>query len=211
MPVVVGLFERYALGHVSATQLEAETGLAATRIRMILMNPLYNGWVRRHRRSRSEVRKPAPWRADPPVSDELWARVEDVRRTKTRAGGARRADRGSGPRPVALDKARTERQIRDLALEHTAGRLEDAADLERLHELRDAKDNLERTSADGISPERAVAWLRLTPSAYAHGFALALPEKVALARPTGVGRAISTYTIPIEGRDEWLVAAGRLA
>lgn len=33
----------------------------------------------------------------------------------------------------------------------------------------------------------------------------------ALARPTGVGRAISTYTIPIEGRDEWLAAARRLA
>jgi len=35
--------------------------------------------------------------------------------------------------------------------------------------------------------------------------------KVAVARPTGVGRAISTYTIPIEGRDEWLAAARRLA
>ena len=294
--VAVGLFERYALGNVSAKDLAAETGLADSRIRMILMNPLYNGWVRRHRRSRSEVRKPAPWRADPPVSDELWARVEDVRRTKTRAGGARRADRvdllkgllecvcgrrvrsdgtfadgrhrklhvdpcadwgkrarlgdevweepilaqvegveldddtigavvaslGSGPRPVALDQARIDRQIRELALEHAAGRLEDATYLERLQELRDTKDNLERTSADGISPERAVAWLRalsetwraaevpaeradllhavydritvagrrivsvrLTPSAYAHGFALALPEKVVLARPTG--------------------------
>ena len=51
---------------------------------------------------------------------------------------------------------------------------------------------------------------RLTPSAYAHGLALALPEAV-MARPTGVGRAISTYTIPIEGRDEWLAAARRLA
>jgi len=29
-----------------------------------------------------------------------------------------------------------------------------------------------------------------------------------LARPTGVGPAISTYNIPIEGRDEWLAAAG---
>jgi hypothetical protein len=37
---------------------------------------------------------------------------------------------------------------------------------------------------------------------------LGLPEEVEMARPTGVGRAISTYTIPIEGRDEWLVAAG---
>jgi hypothetical protein len=30
---------------------------------------------------------------------------------------------------------------------------------------------------------------------------------MALARPTGVGRAITTYEIPIEGRDEWLEAA----
>ncbi len=70
--------------------------------------------------------------------------------------------------------------------------------------------------------------VRLTAEAYAHGLALALPEEVfvpaipargrprknmALARPTVVGRAISTYTctIPIEGRDEWLAAARRLA
>ena len=50
--------------------------------------------------------------------------------------------------------------------------------------------------------------LRLTPAAYAHGLALALPEKVVMARPTGVGRAITTYSMPIEGRDEWLAAAG---
>jgi hypothetical protein len=31
--------------------------------------------------------------------------------------------------------------------------------------------------------------VRLTPSAYAHGLALALPEKVVMARPTGVGHA----------------------
>ena len=79
------------------------------------------------------------------------------------------------------------------------------------------------TTSDGISGERAVAWLRtlsatwmeadvpeakaellhaiyerivvtgrkivsirLTPSAYAHGLALALPDKVAMARPTGL-------------------------
>ena len=50
-----------------------------------------------------------------------------------------------------------------------------------------------------------------TQAAYANGLALALPEKVALARPTGVGRAIATYDLPIEGRDEWLAAARRLA
>ncbi len=52
------MFERYALGNVSATQLEDETGLAATHIRMILMNPLYNGWIRRHR-GKNETRRPA--------------------------------------------------------------------------------------------------------------------------------------------------------
>ena len=41
------LFERYALGNVSAKDLAAETGLAESRIRMILMNPIYNGWIRR--------------------------------------------------------------------------------------------------------------------------------------------------------------------
>jgi hypothetical protein len=57
-----------------------------------------------------------------------------------------------------------------------------------------------------VAGPRIVA-ARLTESAYQHGLALALPENVR-ARPTGVGRAISTNTIPIEGSDEWLVAAG---
>ena len=41
--------------------LADETGLAEPRIRMILMNPLYNGCGRRHRRTDRESRKPAPW------------------------------------------------------------------------------------------------------------------------------------------------------
>ena len=56
-----------------------------------------------------------------------------------------------------------------------------------------------------------IVGIRLTSAAYAHGLALALPEKVAMARPTGVGRALATYEIPIDGRDEWLAAARRLA
>ena len=32
---------------------------------------------------------------------------------------------------------------------------------------------------------RRIVSVRLTPSAYAHGLALALPTKVAMARPTG--------------------------
>ncbi len=68
------------------------------------------------------------------------------------------------------------------------------------------------------TPRHARGWAsmcgmatRLTRAAYAHGSALALPEEVAMARPTGVGRAATTYEIPIEGRDEWLAAARRLA
>ncbi len=50
--------------------------------------------------------------------------------------------------------------------------------------------------------------VRLTAAVYAHGLALALPEKVEMARPTGVRRGITTYRrIPIEGREEWLAAA----
>jgi hypothetical protein len=49
--------------------------------------------------------------------------------------------------------------------------------------------------------------VRLTPATYAHGLALALPEVVVKARPTGVGHALTTYRIPIEGRDEWVAAS----
>ena len=54
--------------------------------------------------------------------------------------------------------------------------------------------------------------LRLTPAAYRHGLALALPEAV-MARPTGVGRASADLTrrllrahIVVEGRSEWIAA-----
>lgn len=293
MAVVVGLFERYALGNVRAAQLEAETGLAATRIRMLLMNPLYNGWIRRHR-GKNETRRPAPWRAAPPVSDELWARVEEVRRAKTRGGAPRQWDRvdllggllecvcgrrlrndgtfadgrhrkqhakpceawgrkarlgdatweapvlaqvagialddvtlasvvaalGSNQQPVAIDRARIDRQIRELALEHAAGGLGDDTYLTRLKVLREQRDAIvERTapglpgpapssgSAPSASPSRQqtyrrekaelmhaiyerimvagpeIVGVRLTAAAYAHGLALALPEKVVMARP----------------------------
>ena len=81
-----------------------------------------------------------------------------------------------------------------------------------------------RTGGEGRPPARqkgiqdrivvagpSIKSVRLTPAAYAHGLALALPDKVAMARPTGVGRALATYDMPIEGRDEWLAAARHLA
>ena len=291
----VGLFERYALGTLSAQQLAIETGLETSRIRCILMNPLYNGWIRRHR-GPNETRKHAPWRSNPPVSDELWARVEEIRRTKCRGSGPHRRDRvdllggllecvcgrrirsdgwaanrryrklhpkpceawgraarlpadtwenpilaqigaidlsdgviarvvaalGSTVRPVAIDRSRIERQMRELALEHVAGGMSDQSYLERLRHLRASLAEVEQTSQVGVPADRAVEWLRalsetwqqaddpearsellhaiyerivvsgrefvsarLTPAAYAHGLSLALPEQVAMARPTG--------------------------
>ena len=43
---------------------------------------------------------------------------------------------------------------------------------------------------------RSFVSVRLTTAAYAPGMALALPEKVAMARPTCVGRAITAYRMP---------------
>jgi hypothetical protein len=37
---------------------------------------------------------------------------------------------------------------------------------------------------------------------------LALPD-AGMAGPTGVGHALTTYSMPIEGRDEWVAAAAR--
>jgi hypothetical protein len=66
------------------------------------------------------------------------------------------------------------------------------------------------TSAITVAGPEIVG-VRLTAAAYAHGLALALPEKVVMARPTGVGHALTVYRMPIEGRDEWIAAVERLA
>ncbi len=43
----------------------------------------------------------------------------------------------AGERPVTMDRARLERQMRELALEHAAARIDDAAYLDRMARLRD--------------------------------------------------------------------------
>lgn len=175
------------------------------------------------------------WRANPPVSDELWARVEDVRRSKTQGGGPRRSGHldllagllecvcgrrlrsdgtfgdgrhrklhvnpceewgrqarygdetwetpvlaqvagltlddgiiarvvaalGSPDRPVGIDRGRIERQMRDLALDHVAERIDDAAYLDRLGQLRVDLATHEATPRDGVPAKRAVEWLRV--------------------------------------------------
>ena len=63
------------------------------------------------------------------------------------------------------------------------------------------------TSAGPMSTHRPGSAPR--PAAYAHGLALALPEKVEMARPTGFERADAiNIRIPIEGADIGFMAEG---
>ena len=79
MARVVRLFEEYAVGDVAYDDLAERHGLKMQHVRSILTNRLYNGWAVRERRSPRAAWVAAPWRDDPPVSDELWRRVEEVR------------------------------------------------------------------------------------------------------------------------------------
>jgi hypothetical protein len=67
---------------------------------------------------------------------------------------------GSDHRPVALDRVRIERQMRDLAMEHVAENLDDEAYLRWLGELRAQLNVLEDANSAGLPADRAVAWLR---------------------------------------------------
>lgn len=91
MPRAVALFERYAQGDLSYREAASWAGMTESAVRGILTNQLYNGWAVRSRRSADEVRIAAPWRSSPPVSDELWARVAEVRVQRAKAAGRARA------------------------------------------------------------------------------------------------------------------------
>ena len=60
----------------------------------------------------------------------------------------------------AIDRARIDRQIRELALDHAAGALGDDAYLARLEALRGQRDALTERTVVGLSGHRAVEWLR---------------------------------------------------
>ena len=62
---------------------------------------------------------------------------------------------GSTSQPVAIDRARIDRQIRELALEQ-AGLLGDDTDRTRLRALRDQRDAIVERTAPGLPGHRAV-------------------------------------------------------
>jgi len=63
---------------------------------------------------------------------------------------------GSTSQPVAIDRARIDRQIRELALEHAGGLLGDDTDRTRLRALRDQRDAIVERTAPGLPGHRAV-------------------------------------------------------
>ncbi len=99
---------------------------------------------------------------------------------------------GSTQRPVAIDRARIDRQIRELALEHAAGGLGDDTYLTRLKALRDQRDAITERTAAGLPGHRAVEWLRAMEApasdrrvAKQEGTKRAEIEQMFVARPTG--------------------------
>jgi len=66
----------------------------------------------------------------------------------------------SNERPISMEKARLERQIRSLAAENVEGRLDDEACIARKRQLRGEIATLERSARPGIDPHRVVDWMR---------------------------------------------------
>jgi hypothetical protein len=68
---------------------------------------------------------------------------------------------GSTERPIAVHRARLDRQIREVALAHAAETLSDDAYLARIAELRAQRTALQTTTPKGVPAQRAVEWLRV--------------------------------------------------
>jgi hypothetical protein len=107
----------------------------------------------------------AAWGSNARLGDETWetpvlAQVAGMRLDDATIAGVVAA-LGGARQPIAIDRARVERQMRELALEHVRGVVGDEVYLERMKELRSAQAVTEETVATRVSAERAVDWLRV--------------------------------------------------
>ncbi|MFI5259623.1 MAG: hypothetical protein ACHQ01_08460 [Candidatus Limnocylindrales bacterium] len=113
--------------------------------------------------------------------------------SESTAAVARLREAGNAaPESTAVTPARAVARLRDMAGMSAKATEEEWAEL------------IAATYAEITVRGPAIEAIRLTPDAYAHGFALALPFGVALARPTGfdVPDAIAVAKrIPVTGAD----------
>jgi len=104
-----------------------------------------------------------------------------------------------------LARLKALRQQRDVIAERTAAGLPAERVIEWLRALGESLQAPEKSKEKAdvlhaiydriVVTGREIVSVRLTPSAYAHGLALALPTKVALARPTGFEPADATIIV----------------
>ena len=86
MPLVVRMFERYALRTMSLDELAGEFGLNRYRIADVLSNPIYKGIVR--------YKGASKYRADlRAISDNLFEQAQAAGEARKRAGGPARSER----------------------------------------------------------------------------------------------------------------------
>ena len=83
----VRLFTRYAEEDISYTDLAASENRKEAAVREILSDPIYTGIVQ-YKGNTAE----AAWRADPPVSDALFATVQDKVASRRRGGRPAQSD-----------------------------------------------------------------------------------------------------------------------
>jgi hypothetical protein len=116
----------------------------------------------RHRRLHPEPCE--AWGRRARLPDETWeapvlAQVAGLRLDGTTTARVV-ASLGSAPRPIAIDRARIERRMRELAMDHVGGGIEDGVYLVRLAQLRAALAAIDVAPLDRVPAERSVAWLR---------------------------------------------------
>jgi hypothetical protein len=104
------------------------------------------------------------WGGKARLGDETWepAILDQVANIQLDGGtvAAVVAALGASAQPIAIERGRIERQIKQLALEHAAERIDDEAYMARLGHLRAQRAAIDDGQQVRVTAERAVEWLR---------------------------------------------------